>query len=110
MGNKAQVFVRHDAIRKPLQPVYNGPYRVLKRVDKHCTLDIARCPEVISLDRLKPAYLETNLVTDVDTPTQATSRAPPTESPVPIARSGRSVRKPVRFSLSFTAITKGGVL
>ena len=35
-------------------------------------LDIASHPEVVSLDRLKPAYLESDLVTDVDTPTQAT--------------------------------------
>ena len=70
----------------------------LKRADKHYTLDIAGRPEVVSLDRLKPAYLESDLVTDVDTPTQATSTAPTTESPVTITRSGLRVRKPVRFS------------
>ena len=51
------VFVRNDAIRKLLQPPYDGHYRVLKRADKQYTLDITGCPEVVSLDRLKPAYL-----------------------------------------------------
>ena len=61
-------------------------------------LDVAGRPEVVSLDRLKPAYLESDLVTDVNTPTQATSTAPPTESPVTITHSGRGMCKPVRFS------------
>ena len=55
MGNTMHVFVRHEAIRKPLQSPYDGPYRVLERADKHCTLDIAGRPEVVSLDHLKPA-------------------------------------------------------
>ena len=98
MGNTTHVFVCHEAIRKPLQLPYEGPYHVLKRADKHYMFDIAGRSEVVSLDRLKPAYLESDLVTDVDTPTQATSTAPTTESPVTITRSGRCVRKPVCFS------------
>ena len=55
MGNATHVFVRHDAIRKPLQPPYDGPYRVLKLAEGHYMLDIAGRPGVVSLDRLKPA-------------------------------------------------------
>ena len=36
-------------------------------------LDIAGCPEVVSQDGLKPAYLQSDLLTDIDTSTQATS-------------------------------------
>ena len=72
------VLVHHDAICKPLQLPYDGPYYVLKRANKHYTLDIAGRPEVVSLDRLKPGYLESDLVTDVDMSTQATSTVQPT--------------------------------
>ena len=100
IGSTTHVFVRHDAICKPLHLPYDGPYRVLKLADKHYTymLDIAGRPKVVSLDCLKPAYLKSDLVTDVDTPTQATSTVPPTESPLTITRSGRRVHNPVRFS------------
>ena len=60
--------------------------------------DIAGRPEVVSLNHLKPVYLERDLVHDVDTPMQATATAPSTEPPVIITRSGRCVRKPVCFS------------
>ncbi|XP_064470195.1 uncharacterized protein LOC135384944 [Ornithodoros turicata] len=52
------VFLRYDAVRKPLSPHYNGPYRVLSRNRKIFTIDIAGQRHVVSLDRLKPAYLE----------------------------------------------------
>ena len=61
-------------------------------------LDIAGRPEVVSLDHLKPAYLESDLVTDIDTSTQATSPAQPTKPPLSITRSGRRVHMPVCFS------------
>ena len=76
------MFVRHHAIRKQLQPPYDDPYRVLKRAVKHYTLDISGRPEVASLDRHKPAYLKSDLVTDIDTPTQASSTVPSTEPPI----------------------------
>ena len=61
-------------------------------------LDIASRPEVVSLDRLKPAYLKSDLGADVNTSTQVTSTAQPTNSPVTITHSGRCVRMPECFS------------
>ena len=91
-------FVCHDTIRKPLQPPYDGPYCVLKRADNHYMLGIAGRPEVVSLDCLKPAYLESDLVTDVDTSAQTTSTVQPTKSQVTITRCGRCVSMPECFS------------
>jgi len=49
------VFVRHDALRSPLQPPYDGPYRVLERKDKCYVLDLAGRQDTVSIDLLKPA-------------------------------------------------------
>ena len=96
------VFVRHDAIRKPLQHPYDGPYKVLKRTPKQFTLDIQGRSSTVSLDRLKPAHLES--------PHSSASATPPSDiqptpepsttspaSPPRANRSGRHVRWPDRF-------------
>ena len=71
------VFVRHDGVKKSLQPPYNRPFKVLKRSSKHFTLDIAGQEKVVSLDRLKPAYLDTPQPTPTDTLPQAAAHASP---------------------------------
>ena len=97
LATSTHVFVRHDAVRKPLQPPYDGPYRVLKRAEKHYTLEVANRQEVVSLDRLKPAFMECDLTRDVDELTPATKTTQPTTVPITVTRSGRQVRRPVRF-------------
>ena len=52
------VFIRRDSVRKPLQAPYDGPYEVLNRTPKHFTVEVKGRKEVISLDRLKPAFLD----------------------------------------------------
>ncbi|XP_037504862.1 uncharacterized protein LOC119379628 [Rhipicephalus sanguineus] len=58
LATATQVFVRHDAVRPPLTPAYDGPFRVLNRTPKTATLQNGR-EETVSLNRLKPAYLQT---------------------------------------------------
>ncbi|KAJ8401803.1 hypothetical protein AAFF_G00377740 [Aldrovandia affinis] len=52
------VFIRHDAHRNPLQPPYDGPYRVVETGDKTFIIDIGGSMEHISVDRLKTAHLD----------------------------------------------------
>ena len=76
------VFVCHDAIQKPLQHPYDGPYKVLYCSDKHFTLNIQGTRKTVSLDRLKPTHLEyTTTVQDTPQPSTITSTTPHTPHP-----------------------------
>lgn len=55
--NCSHVFVRIDAVRKPLQPPYEGPFRVISRTDKIFKINQNGIEKVISIDRLRPAYI-----------------------------------------------------
>ena len=50
------MFVRHGARRIPLTRPYDGPYRVKKRGKKYFVLQVGAKEQVISIDRLKPAF------------------------------------------------------
>ena len=96
--------MRHDAIRKPLQAPYDGPYEVVTRNKKHFTVNIKGRKEVISVDHLKPAYLDLTITDAMLTsnPPQPTSLIS-TPSPEPnrhhtTTRSGRQVRWPAHLT------------
>ena len=91
------VFVYRDAVRMQLQPPYDGSYWVLKRADKHYTLEVANWQEVVSLDCHKPAFMECDLGSHVDELAPATTTAEPSTIPRTVTCSGRQVRRPVRF-------------
>ena len=50
-----------DEIRKPLTTPYDGPYRVFSRSDKTIKIDIKGKSVTVSMDRVKPAFLEADL-------------------------------------------------
>ena len=54
----SHVFVRVDAVRKPLHQPYKGPYMVLKRNEKFFTIGLNGKRDQVSIDRLKVAYVE----------------------------------------------------
>lgn len=52
------IFVRVDAVKKPLQHPYDGPYRVLSRNKKYFVIDKHGTRDSVNIDRLKPAFIE----------------------------------------------------
>lgn len=109
------IFVRNDTVRSPLTPPYDGPYEVLKRYDKYYKIQLPLRTTVVSLDRLKPAYI---VKEDTENATEANcsrsqaltatnhnhtsaayhdSTTAPANQPY-VTRSGRVVKKNVRFS------------
>lgn len=51
------VFLREDAYRRPLQPAYSGPHKVLDRNEKVFKIMIKEKPLTVSINRVKPAYI-----------------------------------------------------
>ncbi|XP_049886525.1 uncharacterized protein LOC126381011 [Pectinophora gossypiella] len=104
------VFMRVDAVRKPLTAPYEGPYRVLSRTDKFFTLQLPNRQATVSIDRLKPAYIlnEDEPTEDTTTPASPEKNAhhtspPPSNRPTSSTeekktQSGRIVKRPVRFA------------
>ena len=113
------VFVRHDATRTPLQAPYDGSFRVVTRTDKYFTVERKGKADTISVDRLKPAFLDATdacsapPILQSDTlpsstpPTSSSPRMPisaPASRPPPApatrtTRAGRHVHWPKRLDL-----------
>lgn len=67
----SHVFVREDAIKKPLDAPY-GPFKIIERItDRLFTIDIKGWATNISTERLKPAY-SMNLSENEQPPTSPT--------------------------------------
>lgn len=50
--------LRCDDVKKPLQPPYDGRFKVLARTDKNFTLEVKGKKKIVSIDRLKPAFFD----------------------------------------------------
>jgi hypothetical protein len=80
------VFVRVDSVRKPLQPPYDGPFKVIQRRDKYFLIDRNGHQDAVNIDRLKVAFVEPSAQADNNslpthiqptTPTTTTSTSKP---------------------------------
>ncbi|GBM94414.1 Retrovirus-related Pol polyprotein from transposon 297 [Araneus ventricosus] len=52
----SHVFVRRDAVRRPLQQPYDGPFQVLQRKEKDYKIQVKDKPIWISINGLKPVF------------------------------------------------------
>lgn len=101
LADASHVFVRNDKVRAALQPPYDGPYPVVSRKSKYYTIQINRNKVNISINRLKPAFVETNnddFENDSFSNQSSSSSTTPAQPKVTTTRSGRTIRLPVRFT------------
>lgn len=115
LSSCTHVFVRTDQVRQPLQPPYTGPFRVVRRSSKTYVLDRQGKHETISIDRLKPAFMDDEPEEIIPqplgvTPSSSQGTEPCTQSeeevhqpsshstPSAIDTDKRPRRKPVRFA------------
>lgn len=99
LANAAQVFVRIDGHKAPLQAPYKGPYPVLERGPKAFILDLDGKTDSVAVDRLKPAFSETSNEQPMSDPEAASLPATlqPTSPAVHQSRAGRTLRAPQRY-------------
>ena len=78
----SHVFVRIDAVRRPLSPPYEGPFRVLLKNDKTFQVERLGKPFTVSVDRLKPSFSpDFSLACD---PSQTPAPATTCSAPLPL--------------------------
>ena len=100
----SHVFIRVDGVRTSLQPPYEGPFLVVERRPKHFVVNVKGKNDTVSVDRLKPAFIEPD-------PDSNTSRQPAQTTSLPerrdvakphetrVTKSGRHVRFPDRLAI-----------
>ncbi|VUZ43745.1 unnamed protein product [Hymenolepis diminuta] len=54
----SHVFLRSDSVRKPLPPIYDGPFRVLQKGKRALTIPQNGRKSVVSIDCVKSAHLD----------------------------------------------------
>ena len=101
LSTATHVFICHDGVRKPLQPPYDGPFPVISRTDKHFTISIHGRNDTVSIDRLKPAHLDSSCTFSHHRfKSFPCANIPPTTTPTSTCttRSGRRVHFPMYLS------------
>ena len=89
LQSSTHVFLRVDAVRRPLVPPFLGPFPVLARTDK--TYDILQNGKTVtvSIDRLKPATLTSPVQSSSSSPVPSAT-SPSSSEPVPLASASSS--------------------
>lgn len=103
----SHVFIRRDAVRRSLEPPYEGPYAVVSRHQKYFVVKVKSKDTTVSIDRLKPYYqseaAEPNVgVSKHSAKASSSEDVEPKVLPTPETRtrSGRHVRFPDRLGFA----------
>nr|VZI22951.1 unnamed protein product [Spirometra erinaceieuropaei] len=78
----SHVYLQCDRVRRPLEPPYDGPFRVISRGTKNFRIQRGTREEVVSVDRLKAAVPDT----PPDEPCGPLPPAPPPRPSIPPSR------------------------
>lgn len=91
LRHSTHVFVRNDKVKTALTKRYEGPYQVIERRDKYFQVLIKNRTSNISIDRLKPAFLDVSeREHTITTGSQPTGQNPtPAPTALPAQRSGQ---------------------
>ena len=81
LSTASHVFIRVDAVRRPLVPPYEGPFPVLERSDKTFVVLRREKPYTVTIDRLKPAAFLPESISDQPVLPPPPSCPRPTTSP-----------------------------
>ncbi|CAH2109205.1 unnamed protein product [Euphydryas editha] len=88
LNTTTHIFLRQGPLRRPLQPAYIGPFKVLRRGTKTFDIEAQGKTLTVTIDRLKPAYVE-------NTEDQKT------QSPQPEAKTEAERSKRIRRKVTF---------
>lgn len=83
----SHVFLRLDRVKRPLEPPYAGPYKVIERREKYFKVLVRDTAMNVSVDRLKPAFISN------DSAGPATPNIPPAPPPKLTERHTKSGRR-----------------
>ncbi|VDD84426.1 unnamed protein product [Mesocestoides corti] len=98
LPTRTHVFIRRDAVRQPLQPIYDGPFRVLRQEEKVFIVDHTGKEDAVSVDRLKPAFLDIETSPNNKPRMQPNPASPDNKKAVTTTRSDRRVHWFDRYS------------
>lgn len=57
LNSCSHVFLRRDCVKKSFQAFFDGPYRVIRRIDKNLSLQVNEQTVIVNIDKVKPAIL-----------------------------------------------------
>ncbi|KAG6438720.1 hypothetical protein O3G_MSEX000172 [Manduca sexta] len=92
LETSTHVWLRDDTVRPSLKPPYSGPFKVVKRTEKTYTITMGDKTVVVSIDRLKPAFIEVENNPKHCTSNTTTPLTNTEEDPAPVVK--RVTQKP----------------
>lgn len=95
LSHSTHVFLRTDGGKKPLQAPYEGPFEVKARDDKTYVIIVKGQPKRVSIDRLKPAFIQNT--EEIPMKTVVTPPSPLMGTTITTTRAGRHVRFTDRY-------------